>query len=181
MKSRILFVVFLCLVGVAAMPQAQKRRQKVAPIPAPNGAVPKIEAVVQQFEELDVLSQTPIWRVDVDWGLTLNQGDLALYQQAASVLTSVSAIPNDRLNYYAAITVNNWTGLVTDVQPDGNGGYIVTATVDPLMDSTEYGSSGSMLSDYSETYAIAIDGSVTYLGFHDPNGWAGLATEFAFD
>ena len=183
MRRRIFLVACLCLVGITIASQARKQRQE----PAPGGAVRKMANLAPQLQKLDAHPPAPVWSVDVDWGLTLNQTDLALYQQVAATLTGVNAVPNDRTRYYAAIIdppdsdVHNWNGLVTDVQADGNGGFVVTATVDPLMDLTEYGSSGSMRSDYAERWLIAADGTVAYLGFLDPNGWAGLATAFAFD
>lgn len=183
MRGRILVVACLCVVGIAATPKARGRRPKVV---KPGTVISKDAMVLPTMQRFDALL-TPVWEVEADWSLELNESDQALYDQVAATLTGVSDIPNDRTNYYSAVnntpgyTINGWTGLVNSVTPDGNGGYNVTVSVDPKLSTTQFGLYTDMESDYSEQYSINANNNVTYLGFLDPQGLAGLLTSFASD
>ena len=120
--------------------------------------------------------QPPFWDVGVDWGLQLDAETQALYQQMANLFSTVNAVPNDRLNYYSAVndppnwTIQNWTGLVTGVAANGDGTYQVTVTANPCFAQS---TTLVILSDYSEIYHVDQNNNATYVGFSDPNNWAG--------
>lgn len=85
----------------------------------------------------DALPPRPVWDVGVDWSLQLDPDTQALYQRMADLLSGVTTVPNDRLNYYSAVNkppdwvIERWSGLVTNVQPAAGGGYTVTVTANP--------------------------------------------------
>ncbi len=122
--------------------------------------------------------QLPSPWVAVDWGLTLDDPTQALYQKMADVLSNYVAVPADRANYYSAYinNIGSWGGLVTSVQDDGNGGYLVTVSVagniDPAqLENDQTGNlPSSLLSEYSEIYNVDAANAVTYLGPSIPAG-----------
>lgn len=124
----------------------------------------------------------PFWRVSVSWGLQLDANTQALYQHMADLLSGVTAVPNDRLNYYSAVNrppdwvIGGWTGMVTDVQPSVGGGHVVTVTANPVFPDW---TSVTIFSDYSEHYNIDQFNNIVYVGFSDPNNWAGKMPGFA--
>ena len=117
---------------------------------------------------------SPTWQVSVDWGLTLDDDTQQLYQQMADLLTTVTDIPADRLNYYSAVNnaewvIGGWNGMVDNVQPAAGGGYLITVSAVPYFpDRTQV----AIYSEYTEQYLIN-QGTMTYVGFQDPNHLAG--------
>jgi hypothetical protein len=128
--------------------------------------------------------QPPAFCVVVDPTLNLTPDQQALYQQMATDLQDVAAIPNDRLNYYSAVNnppnyvIRGWGGTVQNVQPDCCGGYLVTVFVKPHLSTTAYGNSTIILtSDYCEIYQVTND-VPQYVSFTDPAGLAGQMPDF---
>jgi len=74
--------------------------------------------------------------------------------------------------------ISGWGGLVHDVEPDGNGGYLVTVFVNPFFSASPYGTAVTIATDYSEQYYVDASNIVRYRGFLDPNGWAGQEPMF---
>ena len=161
------------VVGVARGQRARSGNPRAAAMgPAEKRPLTPLIPEVQLADE-----PPPAPWVEVDWGLTLDLDSQVLYQQMADLISGVTAVPTDRVNYYSAVidSVSSWAGGVMDVQAVGNS-YVVTVQVDPLFaEGSRVGSSASVLSDYSEIYCVDADNTVTYLGFSDPNGWAGQA------
>jgi hypothetical protein len=116
-----------------------------------------------------------VFPVYIDSEMNLDPTTQALYQQMATTLTGYAVVPNDRTNYFSALNnnpdfqFNYWTGVVLNVQAVA-GGNLVTVGVDPVFTNR-----ASVLTpcDYSEQYLVGNDGSITYQGFSDPNGYAG--------
>ena len=122
--------------------------------------------------------------VTVDWGLTLDANHQALYQNMATLLSGVAAVPQDRDNYYSVIIndVGSWLGMVSDVQAANGGGYVVTVSVSPLISpGSLYGDATGVGGDYSEIYHVDVNNNVTYSGFTDPEGMAGLPDDISVD
>ncbi len=170
-------VVALCLASLAASPpqrRATSRQPSVLDAVIPKDAKP---GMAPRMSAMDITA--PAWDVTVDWSLQLTAQNAAIYQQMASAIAGVNSIPADRTNYYSMVvnqpgfTVNGWTGMVNDVAADGNSGNFVTVAVFPLLTSDQFGYPTQIASDYSERYNVAGDGTITYLGFLDPQGLAG--------
>lgn len=94
-------------------------------------------------------------------------------------------IPNARLNHYSAVNnangcvITTWQGIISNVQPNGNGNLVTLAYV-PLLDSGTYGQCCFIVdSDYTEQYQVNNDGSFQYTGSFDPEGRAGQMPEIA--
>jgi hypothetical protein len=123
--------------------------------------------------------RSALWQVDVDWSLALDPNSAALYAQMGTLVSGFPAVPNDRMNYYAAVSlppdyvISGWAGLVTDVSPINNGGYVVTISVTPLLATIAYGDPTVVSTNYSEQFSVDGNNSVTYLGFLDPLGLSG--------
>jgi len=120
------------------------------------------------------------WSVRVDWTLNLNNQQEALYQQMTTLLSNNTTIPQDRLNYYSAVNnpptyvISGWGGVLTNVQQQGNGTYLLTVSVCPFFSAAAlFGSSTEVFTDYSEQYSVDANNSLSYVGFLDPKGWAG--------
>jgi len=128
-------------------------------------------------------AQTPPrpW-VTVLLGLNLDANTQTLYQQMATLLSGVTAVPNDRVNYDSAVIndIANWQASLSNVQSDGSGGHAVTLRVGPVIaEGKWFGSSGTMASDYTEIYHVDSKNNITYVGFTDPNGSAGQEPVFS--
>jgi len=123
-------------------------------------------------------SQTnPAGWVTVDPSLSLDAQTRALYQRMATDVSGYAAVPNDRANYYSSVIndVGYWGGMLVNVRASPQGGYVASVLVRPtIADGQLYGSSTVIISDYSETYYVDANDNVTYGGFSDPNGWAGM-------
>lgn len=116
------------------------------------------------------------WDVSVDWSLKLDAPTKELYERMATILSTVTTVPNDRLTYYSAINqppawvIERWIGMVKDVQAQVDGSYLVTAAAIPCMAKN---SQLAILSCFEEQYLITQD-SVLYQRSLDPKHWAGL-------
>jgi hypothetical protein len=177
MRIRTACLIALCVVGLAASPP---RRRSASPHPHVSGTVIPKDAQPTLEPRMAVTGLVaPAWDVTVDWSLQLADQDATLYRQMATNIGADADIPADRTNYYSMVVnqpgfaVNGWTGMVNSVVADGNGGYLVTVSVFPLLSSDQYGTPTQIASDYSERSVVAGDGTVTYLGFLDPQGLAG--------
>ena len=175
-----------CSSLVFAMSIVQAQRVKPARQALAGAALPKPKAVPKhavrggavaaQPPVMAAAADTPFWNVTVLWSLNLDGPTQALYQQMANLLSGVNAVPNDRLNYYSAVNdpptwvIQSWSGMVSNVVANPDGSYQVTVTANPLFAGQ---SSLSLLSDYSEIYNIDQDNNINYVGFSDPNNWAG--------
>lgn len=153
-----------------SVPKVYSKREQASAFPQ-NAVAP----AVRGLNPADVLP----WSVSVDFTLNLDPQSQALYQQMATAISAYIGVPNDRLNYYSAVNnppnwvIGGWGGLVHDVEPDGNGGYVVTVLVNPDLSATPYGTGVTISTDYSERYSVDANNNVQYLGFLDPGGWAG--------
>ena len=175
MRAKVLFVAFLCTFAIAAIPSKVKHRKgraKRGPVVVQKLAAPRMMRAVLNDE-----APPPVFDVSTDWSLNLNQPDQTLYDQMSAVLTGVTAVPNDRTNFYSAVGgITSWSGMVESVT-NNNGTYTVTVSVFPVFDT--FGQ--SVATDYSELYSIDQNNAVTYLGFQDPNNWAGQALAVVID
>jgi hypothetical protein len=109
----------------------------------------------------------------------LDQNTQQLYQSMQNSLNGSTFVPNDRTNYYSAVinvngfVLNDWGGIITNVQPNANG-FLVTVDVVPSLSSDTVGPNAIICdSDYSEQYQVFGDGSFQYVGFLDTQGLAG--------
>ncbi len=117
----------------------------------------------------------PVFPVSVDSSVSLDQATLNLHQQMANALSGYATVPNSRTNYFSALnnhpefTFGYWGATLENVQTVA-GGNVVTVYVYPVFTNRS-----SILSpnDYTEQYLIGNDGSITYQGSADPNGYAG--------
>ena len=117
----------------------------------------------------------PVFPVYVDSYLTLDQATLALHQQMATALSGYATVPADRTNYFSALNNNPafdfgyWAACIDTVQAV-QGGTVVTVAVYPV-----FSNRASILTpnDYTEQYLVGNDGSITFQGSADPNGYAG--------
>jgi len=121
--------------------------------------------------------------VEVDWSLKLDPKTEALYKRMATVVSGYKAIPKDRLNYYAAVNnppdylIHGWGGMLNNVQPLPNGGYLLTVSVEADLSVTAWRIPMMYSSDYSEQFSVDVNNKLEYVGFLDPNGWAGKMPE----
>ncbi len=128
-----------------------------------------------QMVRVSVIGNNPVFPVSVDSGLTLDQTTQALYQQMATTLTGYATVPNDRTNYFSALNNNAdfqfgwWAGTIENVQTI-NGGHVVTVGVYPVFTNR---ATVLVPNDYTEQYLVGNNGSITYQGSADPNGYAG--------
>ncbi len=128
---------------------------------------------------LQPATQAASWPVTILWTLNLNQNQQNLYEEMALVLSSYTTVPQDRLDYYSAVNsppgsvINGWSGVLTNVQAEAGGSYLVTVLVSPYLSTATYGAVTSVDTDYSEQFTINANDQVTYVGFLDPLGYAG--------
>ena len=111
----------------------------------------------------------PVWAVNVLWSLDLDPQDQLLYQNMANVLTGVSAIPGPRATFWSAIapSITGWGGGVSDVVPDGLGGYLVTVRTGPFVTLPD-GTSPIAVLDYSEQWHVDANNNPTFVQSLDP-------------
>jgi len=188
MRPRTVAVATVAALGLALLINSvygQRSPRRARKTPAPAAGPQMKHAFAPELRAVAAADQTPpVPWVSVDWSLTLNASDQALYQRMATLLSGVTAVPNDRLNYYSAVIndIGSWGGLVSIVQSDNNGGYVVTVPVSGCVLSGHLGgSSMTLFTDYSELYHIDANNNVTYAGFLDPNGWAGSMPGMSVD
>ena len=117
--------------------------------------------------------------VSIDWELSSDANVQALYQHMATLLNNVVAVPADRANYYASFinNIGSWGGMINDVRGDGQGGYIITMSVDGFIDPVQLENDQTgqlpliLVSNYSEIYHVDAADNVTYIGPSIPTGW----------
>jgi hypothetical protein len=173
LRTKIVCILVLCSVGLLIAATSRSR----FPQPIKPGTVitkkanpPIIRALADPVR--------PFFDVSVDWSLKLDQSRRTLYGRMATVLSGVTALPKDRTNYYSGVgQVSRWTGMVNSVTTN-NGINTVNVSVFAKLAAID---SATLLSDYSEQYSIDQNNVVTYLGFTDPNGWAGSTPMIIID
>jgi len=146
------------------------------PVPIRKDSIPKSRTPGRPKFLAQTAPTPPTPWVTVISGLTLDANTRTLYQQMANLVSGFTAVPNDRVNYYSAVIndIANWTGSLTSVQSTAQGGYVVTVlVVGEVAEDKLYGSSGCLITDYSEIHNLDANNNVTYAGFTDPDGLAG--------
>jgi len=114
----------------------------------------------------------------VDFTLQLDAPTAALYQQMVTLMGGYTAVPNDRLNYFSAVLNNpdfvleRWGGLLSNVQPNPMGGYLLTVKIGPQLSSP---TSQPMIFNwnYGEQFSVDANNNIQYVGFLDPDNGAG--------
>jgi hypothetical protein len=98
-----------------------------------------------------------------------------LHEMMATTLTGYAPVPTARTNYFAALDNNAdfvfryWAATISDVQTVA-GGNVVTVEVYPVFSNR---ATVLVPCDYTEQYLVGNDGTITYEGSADPNGYAG--------
>lgn len=101
-----------------------------------------------------------------------------LYQTMQDSISGYAVTPNVRTAYYTTVNnangyvVNDWCGLITNVQPNANG-YLVSVDVVPSLSGNTVACGVIVDSDYSEQYQVFADGTFQYVGSLDPQGTSG--------
>lgn len=177
MRTRIVIVLVLCLIGVVAVPKRSADRRS-----RDNGAgtpfvIPKNVEVAPMMLALDAPG-SPFFNVDVDWSLQLSQADQTLYQQMATDLCAVTAVPAARTTFFSGVTgyqMNSWGGMVQNVVTNGDGTHTVTVSVAPILSNGDGSETTASVPDggYTEQYNIDQKHVATYLSSQDPLGLAG--------
>jgi len=140
--------------------------------PVANQAGPVANVVMPQ----DLPPPRPWLRVD--FTLQLDAQTAALYQQMVTLMGAYTAVPNDRLTYFSAVLNNpdyvleKWGGLLSDVQPNPMGGYLLTVRVRPQL-SSPTNQPTIFRWTYREQFAVDANNNIQYLGFLDPENAAG--------
>jgi len=172
-QTKIVCAFVICSVGllVAATPKSRYPR------PIKPGTV-----VMKQANPPILRAQAepapPFFNISVAWSLELDQAQQTLYGQMATILSGVTDVPPSRTNYYSDVgPIDSWKGMVNSVITT-NGINTVNVAVFPILTGND---STSVVSDYSEQYSIDQNNVVTYLGFTDPNGWAGQTPAYLTD
>ena len=119
----------------------------------------------------------PPW-VTVAWNLRLDDATQALYEQMATLASNYIDVPVDRANYYSDFMTNigSWGGMVTEVQGDANGGYVVKVSVEGLIDQVQLDNDAAdilpttLYGNYSEIYYVDAMNNITYTGPSIPDG-----------
>ncbi|MGC8642776.1 MAG: hypothetical protein ACP5XB_23195 [Isosphaeraceae bacterium] len=145
----------------------------------PGAAIPKLPAQPAAAMLMAAAMQgQPVWSVDVLSGLNLDQQDQQLYQNMATVLTGVSAIPVPRATFWSAVapSINGWLGSVSDVVPDGLGGNLVTVLAGPTLSTGV-----TPILDYAEQWDVDANGNPTFVQILDPEGQSGQAPAMVID
>jgi hypothetical protein len=182
MRTRIVIMLLVCLISVAAGAKrstSRRSRGNAAQTPVVIQKDVKSIQVAPRVLALDDPAP-PFFDVSVDWSLELTATEQALYQQMATDLCTVTALPTARTTFFSGITnfhMNTWTGMVQNVVTNGDGTYTVTVNVAPVLsyaDGTEttYRVSSS---GYTEQYTIDQTDVVTYVSSQDPLGMSGQA------
>jgi hypothetical protein len=121
------------------------------------------------------------WSVNVKTGLSLNGGDQTLYQNMATVLSAVTTVPPARTAEFAASLNNNmtpapWSGSITQVTDDGNGGNLVKVLVGALFyDQNGNWQGKPFTGGYYEQWDVDANGNATFVRAFDPGNLAGQA------
>jgi hypothetical protein len=179
MKWRRALVVGLCVVVaacIAAAPAVRRSRSRGAQVhhAAPGTVIHKEAFVPAQMAVVQPDDAQPAWAVDVLSLETLNAQDQQLYQNMANILSGVAAIPNARTTFWSAVASNitGWGGSVSNVTPDGTGGYVVTVITSPNI-TLNTGESPTAAANYSEQWHVDAQNNATFVQSLDPDGHAG--------